>query len=233
MNFEWQLREDGRADIGFAIANDIIAIAGDQLPDLAELFPFHGNWDLQAHLDTDWLAARIVNRGGTGVPTVGKLEDKDLAILRERAIPTIPQPHDALRRTLGAEWFAFDRFSYVGPYRAPYASWPDVHQHIIDWLNALVVPEVLRRNQKRVLRAIPQPPQFDLEPLRRFGWVLECEEEFRQGTAFEISGGRLITCQHVLGPRTVAFRPESPSRRFRVRVAAEQKTIDLAVLAGC
>ncbi len=66
--------------------------------------------------------------------------------------------------------------------------------------------------------------------LRRACWILECEESCRQGSAFSLEGVGLVTCQHVLGTKTVAFRPESPSQRFPVNIISENKDIDIAVL---
>ena len=61
-------------------------------------------------------------------------------------------------------------------------------------------------------------------------WVLECDESMSQGTAFTLKGVGLITCHHVLGPQTVAFRSDRPDIKYRVRVIRQSRDFDLAIL---
>ena len=69
--------------------------------------------------------------------------------------------------------------------------------------------------------------------LRRFRegiWVLECDTTFDQGTAFFLKGVGVVTCSHVIGLQTRAFRPERPDVRFNIRVLARSRETDLAIL---
>jgi len=61
-------------------------------------------------------------------------------------------------------------------------------------------------------------------------WVLDCETSGKQGTAFALRDVGLITCQHVLGPATKAYRPEDHTRKYDTHVLAQDETLDLAVL---
>jgi S1-C subfamily serine protease len=72
--------------------------------------------------------------------------------------------------------------------------------------------------------------QFNLQDVYQALWVLECEETVRQGTAFLLEGVGLITCQHVLGSHTHAFRASNYLRKYPVTVIAEDATIDLAIV---
>ena len=231
LKLEWKLSNSPLADIGFAIANTILELVNQQLPDLAELFPFKGKWELQGYLDQDWLVVRLSERFGSGVPVIGKLKPEELNQIKSKILPFEPRSHLELFRILGNGWFSFHRFTYVGPYKSPYACWPDLSQHLIDWLNHLVIPEVLRRNETRILRAIPRPPQFDIKKIRSACWVLECEKSFKQGTAFFIENdGLLVSCQHVLGPETVAFHPDEISKKYPVNIVKQDAVIDIAIL---
>ena len=51
IKLEWKLSKEPFVDIGFAIEKRITEVADQKLPDLAELFPFKGNWELQGHID--------------------------------------------------------------------------------------------------------------------------------------------------------------------------------------
>lgn len=94
----------------------------------------------------------------------------------------------------------------------------------------MVIPDILRRNKTRVLRAIPAPPPLDIKAILDSLWVLECEEHSKQGSAFWLAEVGLVTCDHVLGPGARAFRPSEPTRYFDVRVVARHAAIDLAIL---
>jgi len=97
-------------------------------------------------------------------------------------------------------------------------------------LNDFVVPEVLKRNMARTIRAIPELPQIDRAKILQSLWVLECEERMMQGTAFHLQGIGLITCDHVLGTQTHAFKPQSYLDRYPVKIIARNSDIDLAIL---
>jgi hypothetical protein len=231
LSLEWKLSNGSLADIGFAIANTTTEVANQQLADLAEMFPLKGNWRLEGYIDELWLIVRITERHGSGVPAVGELEVDELDLVKSKILPFRPRSHSELFALLGSDWFSFNRFTYVGPYKDSYACWPDLNQNLIDWLNHLVLPEVLRRNETRILRAIPKPPQFNLETIRSACWVLECEESSIQGTAFYLKGIGLASCQHVLGPKTVAFSPDNTTTKYPVTVIAQNETIDVAILS--
>ena len=159
------------------------------------------------------------------------MKDDELNQIKKKVKPSMSRTHSELFSLLGSDWFSFKRFTYIGPYQDSYACWPDINKNLIAWLNHIVLPEVLRRNESRILRAIPKPPQFNLEAIRRSCWILECEESMTQGTAFNLSGTGFITCQHVLGPNTVAFHPDNISEKYPVTVTAQNENVDLAILS--
>jgi RNA-directed DNA polymerase len=69
------------------------------------------------------------------------------------------------------------------------------------------------------------------DALERSIWVLECEELMKQGTAFFLEGVGLVTCDHVVGPRTAAFQASAPSVKFPVTIVARDEHIDIAILS--
>jgi hypothetical protein len=234
LSLEWKLPNghgNKLVDIGSAVDSVATNIANQQVPDIADLFPFNGNWEIQGHIDEEWLVVRITWRYGCGIPTVGELQGNELDYIKSKVLPFKARPHSEIFALLGVDWFSFQRFTYVGPYRNSCACWPDLDRHLLDWLNHIVLKEVLRRNETRILRAIPKPPQFNLEIIRSACWILECEKSFKQGTAFNLIGAGLISCQHVLGPKTVAFRSDNISKKYPVKVISQNETIDVAILS--
>ncbi|HYN25542.1 MAG TPA: hypothetical protein VES69_10920, partial [Pyrinomonadaceae bacterium] len=66
---EWKLSNEPLPDIGFAISNTIIQVVNEQMPDLAEMFPFQRSWELQGHLDEAWMVAVITDAKASQVPS--------------------------------------------------------------------------------------------------------------------------------------------------------------------
>lgn len=60
--------------------------------------------------------------------------------------------------------------------------------------------------------------------------VLECQESFKQGTAFLLEGYGFVTCDHVIGPNTQAFITEQFNTKYPIRVIAREPAIDLAII---
>ena len=228
--FEWKLRGDSFPDIGFAVVRRITKLAQENMIELADQFPFRAQWELKSHFGNDWLAFRLTDTKEAGVPSVDKLEASDLAEVEAKVPPGPHRSHAALVELLGSEWFSFDRFTYVGPYSPPHASWQHVHEHLVAWLEATVIPIVFDRNKKRVLRAIPPAPQFDVDAITKALWVIECGKTYQQGTAFTLEGVGVVTCQHAIGQETVAFKAGEIGRKYSIAVRSESPDIDLAIL---
>ena len=74
------------------------------------------------------------------------------------------------------------------------------------------------------------PAEFDHQAILAALWVLECETSCKQGTAFGLPNVGLVTCEHVLGPDTRAFKSISSSQKFTVTVVASNPTVDLAII---
>lgn len=230
MQLEWKLGGDPLVTIGFAISDAMVSAVNRTTPDLSDLFPLLGRFELRGHIDEEWLIVRFSELLGPGAPSIGPLDDVEIDGVRRLIEPFEPRPHVELHELLGDEWFSFQRFTYIGSYRNSYACWPNVRQHLFQWLNRMVLPEVLRRNERRILRAIPKPPQFNPNIIRAC-WVLECEETSKQGTAFNLRGTGLVSCSHVLGSKTMAFHPDDVTNKYPVSVVKKHEGLDLAVLS--
>jgi hypothetical protein len=74
------------------------------------------------------------------------------------------------------------------------------------------------------------PPELDYNAISATLWVLECESSCKQGTAFALEDVGLVTCEHVLGLDTRAFKSTAPSKKFAVTVVGRHPTIDLAII---
>lgn len=173
------------------------------------------------------------------IPMVGGFSNSvDLQHLSMAAAKFLPafgnwstRPSGEIMRMLGDGWFGFDRFTYFGPIEGRRVSWPDVQVQVIEWLIAFVIPKVEDLNRQRVVRAIPQPPMFDLAKIFSALWILEADSDCTQGTAFALEGVGLVTCDHALRADTTAFRYDQVGKHFPVNVLKRNATLDLAVLS--
>lgn len=82
----------------------------------------------------------------------------------------------------------------------------------------------------RVLRAVPIPPQYNISEISSSLWILECEQTCKQGTGFELQGYGIVTCSHVLGTDTKAFKADNPNSKYKVHVIKNNPVIDLSIL---
>lgn len=210
---QWELKADPMATVGFAIAHEVTEIARGKFPDIAELFPFRQCFDMAGTVSEDQVTFVIRDKPGSNVPTINdKMSAGEVQRIRKAYSQHPLDQFPAIHQALAPDLMAPDCFAYSGPFRAPYASWQDIRRALVLWLKHFPVPTALALNIKRIQRAIPQPPQFNLDRIQREAWVLECEESIRQGTAFHLNGVELVTCQHVLGQKK---RPLDPKQRPR------------------
>ncbi|HEX9940015.1 MAG TPA: serine protease [Longimicrobium sp.] len=217
-------------DIGAMIGHWAINIVSQEFPELVDLFPFRNSYDAQVHAGPGWLGFIADFSQVPGVPRVGYHVTPETRVLEQASRVVLTGTHEDLRAVLPHEYFSFSRFTYVGPYQDGALSSEHLLAHFVGWINDCVIPVVFQMNQTRVLRAIPQPPTVDLGKIANSLWVLECEESIRQGTAFMLEGVGLVTCDHVLGPCTKAFRPSAYHDKRSVTVEMTEPAIDLAVL---
>jgi hypothetical protein len=86
------------------------------------------------------------------------------------------------------------------------------------------------RLSKLDLAFLPIVDVTSAERVRSALWVLESEDQFFQGSAFMLKDYGLVTCAHCVHPDTVAYQPEKPTVRYKVRVKAIDRKKDLAIL---
>ncbi len=94
---------------------------------------------------------------------------------------------------------------------------------------------IYRRLYNQFCEIMGKPITYIIDPFKDISpalWVLENIEndKISQGSAFMLKGVGLITCQHVLGKETYAFRYADFNKRYPVKIIAENKDLDLAIL---
>ncbi|MHB8927669.1 MAG: S1 family peptidase [Bacillota bacterium] len=216
--------------VGHAVVKFIYDVAREQKRDLADLFPFRGpGWLLKHTSGSNWFCFSIADLPTGQCPVCDKMPPEESASIGRAVESFTGQGYSWAKAVLGAESMSFDRFTYVGPWDGDCLSWQHVRQFIVDWLNDQVLAVTEEVNRQRVLRAIPQPPAFNVQDALDSLVVLECEETCRQGTGFLLEEYGYVTCYHTLGARTSAYTPTSLSKSFPITVVSYDQRVDLAV----
>lgn len=227
--YEWEL-PDNLYDAGFPIREEIRRIIREKISDLEDLFPFKSAFSTKSYKGKDWFIIELEDLPSSTIPIVGTLEETKILKIQKIIDGLTGVSPNILYERLGGEYFGFSKFTYIGRHENSFANWPRVVEYIFDWLNNFVIPEVIKKNETRVQRAIPTPPQFDIGRILKSIWILECEKLCIQGTAFMIDDGSLVTCNHVIGSKTQAFQPTDTIQKYSVEIAKSNKDIDLAIL---
>jgi hypothetical protein len=218
-------------EIALAIEQEASVALRHVLPDLADITAIGARIRCNAHFDdAGWFAIRVVFDRRQAISSGPTMEASDVEFVKQKIGGVLPNNLDQVSLLLGCDWVAPDRFTYVGPFEDRRVSWPHLAGFLVSWLTAHVVPNALEINRQRVLRAVPSPPAYNLAAIYEAIWVLECESNSSQGSAFFLEGVGLVTCDHCLGPETMAFRFDDPGRKFAIKVMKRHAIIDLAVL---
>lgn len=152
-------------------------------------------------------------------------------ILQEVQFPSF----EKIYAKFGNEYISPNSFIVVTPLHENALSPNHFDDVLIDWLNTVVLPPIIENNKRRVLDAIPAPPQFDIDTIFKNLFVLDDESDDlenmgRQGTCFYLEGIGFVTCEHVLSPNMQCFHPQIIGNRYDIEVVARNTDIDLAIL---
>lgn len=210
-------------------------------PEIVDLLPFKSGWHMQVYGDDHVCLARMVDCPGAEGNQVRQLSPSDIAEFQQRleffpiknTTEAIYEAGAAWHETFGPQWYAQDRFTYVRRKNFPpgvSSTWDDIATQLAVYLDTFLLPQLLATHKERVARALPQFASFDLGVILPALWVLECEETCSQGTAFALEGVGLVTCDHVIGTATKAFKATDFAKKYPVSVVSRHAVIDLAVL---
>jgi hypothetical protein len=216
--------------LGFAIGGLAASSINEQVPDLRGDFPNCNNWKCDQRISGSVLVVTFEAKDG-GIPHVGEISadvtNRILAAAGRR------RTYRELRAMLAlAEFFSPRKLLFIVDLIGGEFEWDLAGQFVIEWLNDLPLPHALALNESRILRAIPAPLQYSQHEIFRALWVLECDEICAQGSAFELNGVGLVTCEHVIsGARALrAFHPSEPTKKHAVRIIKANHVVDLAIL---
>lgn len=217
-------------NLAFALQTCAARTVDECVPHLRGDFPPFGQFDFQIGFDQD---VSIIAMGfkASGVPVVGEMERREFT--RLKSLAGAARTYDDLKsRTELVGYFGWDQFLLVFDIVNGAINWDVAQVELMAWLNDAPLERALRLNIARVQAAIPTPPRYSLSRLQSAMWVLECDETFKQGTAFDLESYGTVTNEHVIRDVTAmfAFRAQAPTFRYPVRVVSANSALDLAII---
>jgi Trypsin-like peptidase domain len=225
----------------FALASHIHTVcraAVDQsLPELAHDLPGRLPWDIKARIAEGMVFAvwseTLANRMNIG----GDFADDVFSTLVHEAADAGPYAELKGRPAL-APFFSKQSFLLVLKIVDNGIETDLVDEQVIAWMNDLPLEHAEDVNRRRVERALPDPPRYDLVAIAEACWVIESDAAGVQGTAFVLDGVGFVTCAHVVlddrgRPHAdlILYRSGSPGDRHLVLNVAASAALDLAVVS--
>lgn len=217
-------------NFAFSLARSCEQAIEDCAPHMKVDFPDFSNFNFAVGHD-DKVCIITLEFKSHGIPSGGRMDDAVFADLRD----TIGD-----RRTFGElltlpsleNKFSHNKFVVALDVFDEQIDWHLAQQFCMEWLNAMPSQRAYQNNSARVLQAIPKPPQFNFSAIHGALWVLECEQSFVQGTAFDLQGIGTVTNHHVVDPsmNLMAFRANAPNQKYATRILKSNAALDLAII---
>lgn len=222
----------------FAIASHIHWVCReaveDALPELADDFPGKLPWHISARLAGGTLMIHWSETESNRTNVAGDFDDATYSDL-VNAIGELRGFEQLFVAPTLAHCFSWRSLLLVLDGSTSVIRTEDIDDYLLPWLNGPALERAEDLNRRRVERALPSPPRYDLDAIRNACWVLESEVAGVQGTAFALEGVGFVTCAHVAADRAgrphvdlVAFRTDEPATRIRTVGVVASVALDLA-----
>ena len=239
-NCDYKIIKDSLNDTNITLScifrNKIYNLTSEQLPQYLNEMPFLKGRCSELYYDEQMLVFLATYGMHMSATIVNNLKNDEIIelsnkIIQENQFPSFEQ----IYKTFGNKYVSENSFIIVTSLQEQAISSEHFDKVLIEWLNNLVLPSILENNRRRVLDAIPTPPQFDVDTVFKNLFVLDDESDDvdnmgRQGTCFYLENVGFITCEHVLTPNMQCFHPQNINKRYDIEVIAKNADIDLAIL---
>lgn len=217
----------GRFEVASRINWAASSLIKENCNDLYSFFPFERQPLGEVYIDDEVVIARLKWDSSGRVFCIGGFEACECDAVLKSTINIFECGYKALKQDLGKSWYCRETFTYISRHDSGCVLRSRFEELLRDWLND-IASEVYEENRIRVLRAIPESPQYKIDELRKALWVLEGDESMSQGSGFAIDRNRIVTCEHCVFKDTVLFKHDDPKQRFAIVSVKKNKDIDVA-----
>lgn len=223
----------------FVLGNHIHSICDaavrDAVPDLAQDLPGQLPWRIEARTHEETLVVSWSETAANRIDVVGDFEEERFAKLWRAIGSARTYGNVSVVEELQHE-FSWRSLLFAITVASEKVQLSHVDALIMDWLNDRPLAYAEEINRRRVERALPKPPFYDLDAIRNACWVVESSSAMVQGTAFHLDGVGFVTCAHVVlddkGARhgdLIAYRSQRPTERIKIAEVSAYAELDLAV----
>lgn len=218
------------------IVDTIAGIIRKNLPELKTSIPFVDGWQVQCYNRDNLMLIFLTEDYRRKDGYVETMDSKEVTLLQDRIKNLNEIGFSELYKEFGNDFYDSDKFLYVGPSLTGltvkgYADeiWKRVVPILAPWVDYILVPNLYKVEKAKFDKFAQNQVKIEISTITKNLWVLECEETFKQGTAFSLNGYGLVTCEHVLGTKTKAFRATDYSKKYEIKVLKKNRAIDLAI----
>jgi S1-C subfamily serine protease len=218
------------------IVNTIASIIKKNLPELKPSIPFIDGWKVYCYNKDDFMFIFLVEDYRYKDGYMETMDSKEIALLKDRLKNVVEYDFLNLYKEFGKDYYDFDKFLFVGSSLSSLTVnefldeiWKQVIPILAPWIDYVLVPNIYKAEKVKFDKFSQNKIQIEISTIIKNLWVLECEETSKQGTAFSLNGYGLITCEHVLGTKTKAFKPAEYRKKYKIEVLKKNSAIDLAI----
>lgn len=219
------------------IVNTIAGIIKKNLRELKTSTPFIDGWRVECYHENDFMILYIEEDSNRKEGYIESMKSEKIDLIKKRIKNIDNLNFQNLYGEFGADFYDTERFLYIGPSQIKLnpkeitdESWKLLIPILAPWIDYILVPKLYEIEKEKIEKLSPKQVKLEISSVTKTLWILECEETSKQGTAFALEGYGLITCEHVLGTKTKAFRPTDYTKKYDIKVLNKNKVIDLAIL---
>lgn len=208
----------------------------ERFPELKQSIPFIDGWKGCTYYRDDYALISLTEDYRCKDGCVETMGSDEISLLEDRLNHIEEYNFSSLYENLGREYYNKNRFLFAGMLAdvvkkmPPVQIWEQVVPVLEPWILQILVPILYEAERAKLDKLYQSQLRIDISVVTKNLWVLECEETSKQGTAFLLKGYGLITCEHVLGSDTKAFRPTDFNKKYDIEVLKRNTAIDLAVI---
>lgn len=230
----FKLGQDWQFELGFR-ANKLLSDAiSSQIPELSHDLPGGKFFDAQGMYDDEIAILKWEQISHTGICSFGKLSP-ELFLEIKNEVGGRREYYEIYSVPSLKKYYSEKSFLWVSSVEEESIFTDVLEKQLFEWLNDIPFPLAEKLNAARVRRALPNPPQYEVEKIARACWVLESDPGCVQGTAFQLEGYGFVTCEHVLFDTNgqpykemKMFHSSSVANKYNIRDIISNKNLDLA-----
>lgn len=219
------------------LVNTVAGVIKKKIIELKTSTPFVDGWKVECYHEDDYMILFISDDYNRKEGYIESMKPEKVNSIKKRIENIENLNFQNLYVEFGNYFYDIDRFLYIGPSKIELETkelsnerWKLLILILAPWIHYILVPKLYEIEKSKIERLTPKQFNLSISSVTKTLWILECEETSKQGTAFALEGYGLVTCEHVIGTKTKAFRPNDYSKKYDINVINKNKVIDLAII---